>query len=398
MNDVEELLRRTFARAEARMPEMPPDLLRQAVESPGRRRRPILVLASVAAATGLVILVMSVLVWRAPEPQPAVSPQPVPAETVTQTPRAQKQKPRTVEKIAPPVEQALASAVAVVPMKVPNGKDFTPKAFLDERTLLGYVAKKGYDPAPEWWSYSLDSRTFKRLAVLDFAVAPVQTPAVGEVMIAWFKIKDENVQILTIPVTGGTPRRVVSFPAERDVDKVNGDTVHGVRLAIGDGKIFWSSLKSGGVHHVPLSGGEPSFVPDTEGLHLVRWPWVGPSDERLRGVRNLLNLSTGERPDDPARAVCDVTWCFTEDQAVRRDGGKAADLPGRHPRRIVGDRFVLLSQVDEQGRKADAVYDIATSRVGRLYVQSRSKPNPTLYVGTDMFHFRRGDTWVVVHN
>ncbi|MFK4035494.1 hypothetical protein ACI2LC_06810 [Nonomuraea wenchangensis] len=392
MNDVEEVLRRTFARAEARMPAMPPDLLHQMTVPRFRRGRPGLVLASVAA-TGLVIWVMSAVVWRAPEPRPAMSPLPV----VTAKPTPRLQEPRIVEKIASPVERVMPSAIAEVPREAPNGKAFTPELFLDARTMLGYVSKKGYDPAPEWWSYHLESQTFEHLATIDSPVAPVNVSAVGGGVIAWFKHVGRDIHVMTIPVTGGGPRTVVTFPAERELDKVNGDTVYGIDLVVGDGKIFWSSTKSGGVHQVPVSGGEPSFVPGTEGLRLFRWPWAGRSDDRRQGVGDLLNLSTGERLDDPAQEQCDVTWCISGDQAIRRDGSKAVDLPGNHPRSLVADRFVILSQVDKQGRKAEAIFDLATSRVGRLWILNDRKASPTLYTSTETLRFKRGDKWVVIH-
>ncbi|MEV0830763.1 hypothetical protein [Nonomuraea rubra] len=375
------------------MPAVPPELLRRMTVPQARRGRRGLVLAGVAA-TGLVIGVTAVVVERASGPEPAVTPQP--AVTVSPTPRIEGS--RVEEEVAPPLEQALPAVVAEVPRKVPGGRAFTPKLFIDARTMLGYVSKQGYDPAPELWAYHLDSRTFRRLATLDSPIAPVNSPAVGEGVIAWFKYVKRDIHIMTIPVTGGTPRRVVSFPAERDVDKVNGDSVYGVDLAIGDGKIFWSSTKSGGVHQVPVRGGEPSFVPGTEKLRLFRWPWAGRANDRWVGMRELLNLSTGARPDDPPQGLCDVTWCLTDDQAIRRDGSRVVDLPGNHPRSLVADRFVTISQVDKQGRKAEVVFDLETSRAGRLWITDIRKASPTLYVSTDTLHFKRGANWLVIHD
>ncbi|MCG5220431.1 hypothetical protein [Streptosporangium sp. KLBMP 9127] len=381
MNDVEKVLRQTFAGAEARVPPTPPDLLRQVTVRQARRRRRGRV-AVAAVATGLVVGVTSAVVWRAPETQPAITPQPI-----------------ITEKLAPPVEQVLPSVTAEVSRKVPNGEAFTPKLFIDSRTMLGYVSKKGYDPAPELWTYRVDSETFRRLTTIDYPIAPVDSLAIGEGVIAWFKYVDRNIHIMTIPVTGGTPQTVVSFPAELDVDKVHGDSIYGVDLAIGDGKIFWSSTKSGGVNQVPVSGGEPSFAAGTEGLRLFRWPWAGrPTDERPVGMTNLLNVSTGERLYDPVRAQCDVIWCITGDQATRRDGSQTVDLPGSSPRSLVADRFVTIDHVDEQGRKAQAIFDLATSQLGRLWIQNDREASPTLYTDTDMLYFKRGDKWVVIHN
>ncbi|WP_182872836.1 hypothetical protein [Microbispora sp. H10670] len=387
MNDVEEALRRTFARAEARIPAVPPDLLRQVTEGQTRRGRRGLVPAT-AMATCLVIWAASAVTWRTPEPSPAVTARP--------TPRVH--KPRIVEEIAPPLEQVLPSVVAEVPRKVPNGEAFTPKAFIDSRTMLGYVSKKGYDPAPELWAYHLESQSFRRLAVIDHPIAPVDSPAVGEGVIAWFEYADRDIRIMSIPLTGGSPRTVVSFPAELDVDKVNGDTIYGVDLAVGGGRIFWSSTRSGGVNQVPVAGGEPSFVPGTEGLRLFSWPWAGRPADGPAAMTNLLNLSTGERLDDPARAQCDVTWCITGSQAIRRDGSRVLDLPGDSPRSIVADRFVTLNQRDERGRKASVIFDLATARAGRLWMRNDRKVSPTLYISTDMLYFKRGDKWAVVHD
>ncbi|MEV4457211.1 hypothetical protein [Microbispora sp. NPDC049633] len=76
------------------------------------------------------------------------------------------------------------------------------------------------------------------------------------------------------------------------------------------------------------------------------------------------------RFEDPAQARCDVTWCLTGTQAVRRDGSRVLDLPGDSPRSLVAGRFVTLTQVDEQGRKAEVIFDLATSR-GREAVDPR---------------------------
>ncbi|WP_432928942.1 hypothetical protein ACQPZZ_03740 [Microbispora sp. CA-135349] len=387
MNDVEEALRRTFAGAEARMPATPPDLLRQVTVGQTGRGRRGLVLAT-AMATCLVVWAASAVTWRAPESPPAVTARP--------TPRIH--QPRIVEEIAPPLEQVLPSVIAEVPRKVPNGEAFTPKLFIDARTMLGYVAKKGYDPAPELWAYHLESRTFRRLAVIDHPIAPVDSLAVGEGVIVWFEYVDRDIHIMTIPVTGGTPRTVASFPAELDVDKVNGDTVHGVDLAVGDGRIFWSSTKSGGVNQVPVAGGEPSIVAGTKGLRLSSWPWAGRPADGPGAMTNLLNLSTGERLEDPARARCDVTWCLIGDQATRRDGSRVLDLPGNSPLSLVADRFVTMSQVDEQGRKAEVIFDLATARAGRLWIRNDRKASPTLYIDTEMLYFKRGDKWAVIHD
>ncbi|MBE3016204.1 hypothetical protein IL992_44720 [Microbispora sp. NEAU-D428] len=387
MNDVEEALRRTFARAEARIPALPPDLLRQVTVGKTRRTRRGLVSAT-AIATCLVIGAVSAVTWRAPESPPAVTAKPAPHI----------HEPRIVKEIAPPLEQVLPSVIAEVPRKVPNGEAFTPKLFIDSRTMLGYVSKKGDDPAPELWTYHLESQTFQRLAIIDHPIAPVDSLAVGEGVIAWFKYVDRDIHIMTIPVTGGTPRTVVSFPAELDVDKVNGDTIHGVDLAVGGGRIFWSSTKSGGVNQVPVAGGEPSFVPGTEGLRLFSWPWAGRPADGPAAMTNLLNLSTGERLDDPAQARCDVTWCLTGNQATRRDGSQVLDLPGDSPRSLVADRFVTMTQVDEQGRKASVIFDLATSRAGRLWIRNDRKASPTLYIGTEMLYFKRGDKWAVIHD
>lgn len=387
MNDVEEVLRRTFARAEARMPATPPDLLRQVTAERTRRTRRGLV-AATAVATFLVIWAVSVMTWRAPESPPAITAKPAPHV----------HERRIVKEIAPPLERVLPSAIAEVPRKVSNGEAFTPKLFIDSRTMLGYVSKKGYDPSPELWAYHLESQTFQRLTVVDHPIAPVDAMAVGEGVIAWFEYVDRDIHIMTIPVTGGTPHTAVSFPAELAVDKANGDTIHGVDLAVGGGRIFWSSTKSGGVNQVPVEGGEPSFVPGTEGLHLFSWPWAGRPVDRSGTMTNLLNLSTGERLDDPMRARCAVTWCLTGNQATRRDGGKVLDLPGDSPRSLVADRFVIMDQVDEKGRKASVIFDLATSRAGRLWIRDDRKASPTLYVGTEMLYFRRGDKWVVIHD
>ncbi|GGQ28894.1 hypothetical protein [Streptosporangium pseudovulgare] len=387
MNDVEEALRRTFAGAETRIPATPPDLLRQVTVGRTRRGRRGLVPAT-AMATCLAIWAASGVTWWASEQRPATTAKPTPYI----------HERRIVKEIAPPLEQVLPSVVAEVPRKVPNGRAFTPKLFIDSRTMLGYVSKKGYDPAPELWVYRLESQTFKRLAVIDRPIAPVDSPAVGEGVIAWFEYVDRDIHIMTIPVTGGTPRTVVSFPAERDVDKVNGDTIYGVDLAVGDGRIFWSSTKSGGVNQVPVAGGEPSPVPGTKGLRLFSWPWAGRPADGPGVMTNLLNLSTGERLKNPARARCDVTWCLTGDRATRRDGSQVLDLPGDNPRSLVADRFVSMDQVDEQGRKALVIFDLATSRAGRLWIRNDRKASPTLYTDTEMLYFKRGDTWAVIHD
>ncbi|WP_133061644.1 hypothetical protein [Streptosporangium minutum] len=147
-----------------------------------------------------------------------------------------------------------------------------------------------------------------------------------------------------------------------------------------------------------MAGGEPSFVPGTEGLRLFSWPWAGRPADGPAAMTNLLNLSTGERLEDPAQAWCDVTWCLIGNQATRRDGSQVLDLPGDSPRSLVADRFVTMNQADEQGRKATVIFDLATPRAGRLWILNDRKASPTLYTDREMRYFKRGDKWTVIHD
>ncbi|WP_214104812.1 hypothetical protein [Acrocarpospora catenulata] len=158
-------------------------------------------------------------------------------------------------------------------------------------------------------------------------------------------------------------------------------------LAIIGQDLLWS-FPQGGVDRIPLAGGERQRVPDTDGMRIKDWPWIG-------NEHRLINTATGERITIRAPAQADIDcgpdWCVgtqtvataTERVFIQRpDGSRRTELPPWvvSPLGLLGQRYLLLRTVPQRGAPANGnipgsvVYDVETGVTATL--TSRYGPEP----------------------
>jgi len=357
--------------------------------APRRWRVPIAAAAAIATVVAGVAMGARVL----DSPRPAAEPSPTPSRQV-------------FDEIAPPMADVWPEAVHRIPVKAPGGQDFRVSAFVDERTVVGKGLIKSRPRTI--WTYDLDTRKFTEIAPL--AMPGIMNDALvhGEGMLAWNTFAKRTGEIWTVPLTGGTPRRVTTFPVDLGGEKA----YHGIELAIGDGHVVWSRVLDGGVHRAPLSGGAPEPVPGADGMHLLDWPWAGRPGHKRSAAKpsskvmvEVLNLSTGERdeakvPKGKATWRCGVDWCLDGSrEARRRDGGDRRDLPGQLSE-VLSDGGVLLHQKAKDGQWALALHDLDSGRtggLGRLPTRKGDPAPPTLYLQDGLIYRREGGEQTVVN-
>ncbi|MET8160531.1 hypothetical protein ABZT47_29595 [Sphaerisporangium sp. NPDC005289] len=307
--------------------------------------------------------------------------------------------------LAPPIKQVWPRAVHEIPVKGAGDLEFMPEAFVSDRVVVGRgLIRSRLDGI---WSYDVGTRAFTRIAPFRGRAVMDSAPVYGDGYVAWPALNERMTEVWAVPVTGGVPRRIASVPAAMTSEA----SYEGIDLAIADGMAVWSP-SDGGVYRVPLKGGRASLVSGTAGYYLVEWPWAGrPAKKTMtdaipRPMEHLKNVVTGALSDAAAPAGrsawqdCGVSWCFNGAEAWRRDGTGLRALPGIARGVLYSGRFVLLSQKDRDGRRANAVYDIATGRAGLLFLtpaRPGDKAYPTLYLQEGVMRYRTGrGTQVVV--
>ncbi|WP_248966013.1 hypothetical protein [Sphaerisporangium perillae] len=239
--------------------------------------------------------------------------------------------------------------------------------------------------------------------------------AAGDGHIAWWTVRKTDggliVDIWAIPIGGGTPRKITTFPGIPHYG--------GIDLTIAEGKATWSLWKDGGVYQVPLSGGRPALIPGSEKHHLIAWPWAayprletGTSSGRVKPPKepymgHLLNLRTGERQQATLRPGekwlnCGITWCVGFRSARHRDGTGERGLPGGVTpisAQPALDRFLLLMQNRAGERLGITLYDLSTGRAVDLGIPSSNQQIavPTFdYRLPGIFRYELGGEQVVV--
>ncbi|MEV0147679.1 MULTISPECIES: hypothetical protein [unclassified Nonomuraea] len=348
--------------------------------------------APVAVAAAIVVVVAATVVaTRAVTPPvPAVRPTPPTPSPVG---------------FAPPVRQVWPGAVHEIPATAPGGREFRPDVFVSDRVVVGRGLGKNLRDAI--YAYDVNKRRFARIAPLPRDRYGANGPLVfgdlvfGDGYLAWSALRDRDAEIWAVPVAGGVPRRLASFPATRTSEN---QIFAAQNLTVADGMAVWSA-QDGGVYRVPLKGGRADLVSGTKGFHLAEWPWAGwprkgswMDQPVTRPMEHLKNVVTGESRDVKAPSGrtswtdCGLTWCFNGAEAWRRDGTGLRAFPGRAADVLLSGRFVLLHQSDPTGRRAAAVHDIATGRTGLLSTPTREgdKPSPPLRLQDGMAWYRTG--------
>jgi hypothetical protein len=310
MNDLELSLRDSMVRAAERAPHTPSTLAYQ-VETLYRRRwqhRRTLIAAVAVIVAGIAAGVPSL----------------GPATTAVQRATA-------VE----PIEQVWPQAIKKVPASAVKGNLI---AKLDDHTLLleTWSQTKQLDYL---YTYDIDTDATHEIVDVTRQGSHKFPPGyvVGDGHIVWWYVTQERLELVTAPLTGGE-QRVFATLDRRDMTGA-GDMID--ELAVVAGKVVFS-LEKGGVYTVHLAGGTVEPVPQADGMHLLRWPWVGTSnrysDPRTDVLfKDMLNVKTGERstavvhPGDQY-VKCAVTRCTgvkADGQPFSRlrDGSQETDLP-----------------------------------------------------------------------
>ncbi len=281
---------------------------------------------------------------------------------------------------AAPVEKLWPQAVHRIGNRLPDGRKFLPRTFVDERTLLVSV-QASFEKAGELRLYDLDAGTTRKVTDIrtpdDATIFPSDF-TLGDGHVAWWISREgengkSSVELWAVPLAGATAHRVTSLATSDSVEA----------LAVAAGQVHWS-LEHGGVYQAPLSGGDAALIDGTKDYAIVSWPWIGSpvpsfdgSDSELTSkvsYQTLRNVQTGEETiaeDRDGLWACRIHWCIgTVDEssvAERRDRTSRQSVPGYiDPATQFGgalparDRFVLLME------KAAVIHDLETGRSGRM--------------------------------
>ncbi|MEU9835803.1 hypothetical protein AB0D67_30065 [Streptosporangium sp. NPDC048047] len=294
-----------------------------------------------------------------------------------------------------PVTEVWPEAVSTIPAKAADGWKYRPITGLSATELL-LSAESSFEKAGRLEVYDTVARRSTVLA--EMPVPPgvkgyfAQDVEVGADSIVWWgetpNDSDEWADFWVVPRGGGTARRV---------GEVTGAQAHVERIGVTADSVFWS-VRAGGVYRMPLAGGSPEYVADTDGLHLLSWPWAfdvangREGEDWDRNQTKLFNLETGQTvavnaPDGARGLRCGPAWCFgasgEETMVQRTDGSDRRTLPGLSGRMEympLAGRFGFFGLSGVTGRDAAgeetedariplaAVYDPVTGRtagVGR---------------------------------
>ncbi|MEV4834817.1 hypothetical protein AB0K05_09865 [Nonomuraea sp. NPDC049486] len=389
--ELEDGLRRALGKAAERAPRAPSDLSgRMVTRSRKRRARGQALIAAVAVvviAGGVGAVVRGAgndsgpasgrseieIPRDAREPEttpggPFQTDQPgEPEATSGGPPQGDRQPPA---KIPPALEKVWPEAVWRIPDKLPNGREFHPQAFIDDRTLL-VETWAGHEQANAIYAYDVETRKTRKITTIRTSMGKYADgfQVVGDRV--YFEAFGDNgaSRFWWVPLRGGEPREIrmtETIRGRSDVFAVDGD-----RLA-------FSLVEDGGVYTVPVKGGAPTPVPGAERHHILRWPWVGTPGEYTPdnepSFQRLLNAETGEASTavvHPGEQYvrCGLTHCagIRQDRSGfhrMRDGSEELDLPPGAHAELAADRFTT-GRLD-RFTDGQVMYDVRTGRSAHL--------------------------------
>ena len=395
-DELEVALTRTLAEAADAAPPRQPGLV-DAVEARfrARRRRVHSVVAGVAAFAVIGGSALAVGMWE------SGSKSTLPPSTATElrVPAAK----GAVKK--PPIAEVWPEAYYTLASKLEDGRKFHPVSlFGDDKMLVTVDAS--FENASELWVIDLSTRNAQRLVELP---EPEKNPkmyasdfTVGSDHVVWWEAYQEGDETFTriwkARLEGGEPQLVTT------VRGLFGGALD--KLTVAGDSIYFSSHRSGGIHQVPLDGGEAKLVEGTEGYHIVSWPWIGTPGEwdangmkctntddkevceptavgaQVRVYAELWNLETDERrtvslPDPNLEDVtCGVTYCYGRQDmktvVFTRDGRDQKVLVEEGMVKYRGmppalDRFVTtFGRADH-----DVLHDLKTGKQANLVYYSQ---------------------------
>ncbi|WP_189240650.1 hypothetical protein [Planomonospora parontospora] len=290
-----------------------------------------------------------------------------------------------------PAAEVWPEAVSVIPAKAADGWRYRPVTALSATELL-LTAESSFEKAGRLEVYDTAAGRSTVLAEMPGPAGVrgyyVQEVEPGAEYVAWSgetpNNRDRWADFWVAPRSGGTARRV---------GEVTGDLAEVERIGVTADAVVWS-VKSGGVHRLPLAGGAPERIEGTDGLHLLSWPWAVDAEtgaEPGGGDRNqtrTVNLETGEvieapRPEGARGLRCGPVWCFGrlgEGSFVQRTDGSDHQVlqgigdPGWP---FLGDRFgffrVPVNPGEAEYVPVAAVHDPVTGAFAGISAMSRDR-------------------------
>ncbi|MEU4540309.1 hypothetical protein AB0G15_36265 [Streptosporangium sp. NPDC023825] len=380
----EEALIRTLAGAARSAPEPVEDLV-VAIGRQRRRRRRVRA-QSVLAVAGMIAVVGGMAVVRDTLPNRGgegvsmtQAAPPVDASENTEQPvQSGAGGPANRGATAPidvrPVAEVWPMAVSTIPVRAADGYRYRPVTGLSATKLL-LSAESSFERSGRLEVYDTADRSSTVLTTMpDTGVKGYFAGRfeVGSDYIAWWggtpNDPDEWADFWVVPRSGGVARRV---------GEVTGDLSKVTRIAVTSDFFLWS-VSGGGIYRMPLGGGSPERLGNTDGLHLLAWPLAADVGEREGegGAGNqtrTVDLETGRTtevsvPEGGRGFRCGPVWCFGQqgDAMVvqRPDGSDRRLLPGFSAGRGVVDRFGVMGPPFSEKRDAYVplltVYDAVT--------------------------------------
>ncbi|WP_157248507.1 hypothetical protein [Nonomuraea typhae] len=194
---------------------------------------------------------------------------------------------------APPehVTKLWPEAITKIPKKADNGWKYRVATALSPTEIL-LTTEKSFEKAGQVLIYDTPAKSARLLG-------EVPSPRKGyfaqdfvadDQSVAWWGETPNNddvwADLWVIPRAGGEARQL---------KELTGDAAEIENLNVTADHVVWSARK-GGVYRIPLAGGEPEKIQNSDDLHLGRWPWayaLGPGKLGERNHSRLVNLETG---------------------------------------------------------------------------------------------------------
>ncbi|WP_067140495.1 hypothetical protein [Microtetraspora malaysiensis] len=269
-------------------------------------------------------------------------------------------------------------AVASLPKTSADGLGYRPVTALGPTEIL-LTAGPSFEEPNRFDVYDMKTGRSRTLVTLvPEADGYVQGGVeVGEDYIAWYGRRPKEprswVDFWVAPRQGGDPIRV---------GEVTGELAGIDRFGVSADHVVWSP-EAGGVYRMPIGGGKPEKMSETEGLWLASWPWarnVPAASDIETGLPDtnqnvLADLRTGVRQNmiplpDVTGLRCSTEWCVGRQGggavAVRVDGRDLSRVPGTMTEpEVYGGRFVEVYR-----DTTSMIYDLATGKAGGITAPS----------------------------
>ncbi|MFF3440590.1 hypothetical protein [Streptosporangium sp. NPDC002721] len=373
----EEALVRTLAKAARSAPEPVEDLVVTIGRRRGRRRRvraqSVLAVAAMIAVVGGMAVVRDTLPNRGGEGADMTQAAP-PGDAGEDTGQpflngaggpGNPREPAPVD--VRPAAEVWPAAVSTIPVRTADGHRYRPVTGLSATRLL-LSAESSFERSGRLEVYDTADRSSTVLTTMPVTGVKgyfVQSFEVGSDYIAWWgetpNDPDEWADFWVVPRSGGVAKRV---------GEVTGDLSKVTRIAVTSDFLLWS-VSGGGIYRMPVGGGAPERLGNTDGLHLLAWPLAADVGEREGegGTGNqtrTVNLETGQTtelslPEGGRGFRCGPLWCFGQQggaAVVQRPDGSDRRLLPEFSSGGVFDRFGVMGTF--AGEEPDAYVPVAT--------------------------------------